>query len=280
MMNFFKRLLYAFDAAKKSSSIAVNPLASSLFLLIPERLSSLVKPVCQFQWQNFNFFARRADWGPVNTVLLEREYDFAKHLLKDNQQPIILDLGANIGTFSLFVFGIRPLAICHSVEASTDVYSMLDRNCRANPSLNWHTYQAAVWGSSGEIRFQTSKHTSTQGSVSQQGNEVVNAITLAQLLNNLQGKVDILKMDIEGAEEEVLCTSESLLSRVKHLIVQIHPARINQERVEKVLRQKFDFLYRVPSRSPNPLLLATCQQQDSLQKLWASDRATSNSKIF
>lgn len=274
MMNFFARLLYAFNATQKSSSIAVNPLATSLCFLIPERLSSQVKSVCQFRWQNFNFFARRADWGSINTVLLEREYEFVKYLLKDKQHPNVLDLGANIGAFSLFVFDICASAICHSVEASADVYSILEQNCKTNSSLNWHVHQAAVWSSNGEIWFQTSKHISTLGAVSQQGDEVVNAITLEQLLNKLQGKVDILKMDIEGAEEEVICASESLLSCVKHLIIQIHPVRINQQRVEKVLRQKFDFLYKVPSRSPNPVLLATCEPQESLETLWANDRAT------
>lgn len=260
-MNFIARIKYAFEAANKSSSIAVNPLISSFSLLIPEHLSTLIKPLCQFRWQNYNFFARRVDWGSVNTVLLEGEYDFVKHLLKDNHQPKILDLGANIGTFSLFVFGMRPQAVSHSVEASSDVYRVLDKNCKVNQSLNWHTSHAAVWSCDGEIKFQNSTKISTQGKISSEGNEIVKTITLENLMNNLQGEIDVLKMDIEGAEEEVICASESLLSRVQHLIVQVHPARMNQQRVEQLLQRAFNFVYRVPSRSPNPLLLATRQPQ-------------------
>ncbi|MBW4645956.1 MAG: FkbM family methyltransferase [Goleter apudmare HA4340-LM2] len=276
-MNFFNRLHYGLQAIRKSRFMTINPLASTLFFLIPERLSRLMRLVCHFRWQRFEFLARRLDWGPVDTVLLGGEYDFVERLLEDYDQPTIIDLGANIGTFSLFVFSCSPSAIVHSVEASASVYTMLEQNCRKNPSLDSRTYQAAVWSSSGQLQFQTNTQASTQGKVSQNGNEVVNAITLTQLLNNhVQGRVDLLKMDIEGAEEEVLCASEPLLSQVEQIVVQIHPNYINRDRVEQVLRRTFDFLYCVPNRlSPNPLLVAARRPQGyHLETLWERDNKT------
>lgn len=275
-MNLINRLRYGFQAIQKSRSMAVNPLATILFFLTPERLSTIIKSICRFRWQGLEFFARRMDWGPVDMVLLQGEYDFVEQLLEDYHQPTVVDLGANIGTFPLFVFNMCRGAIIHSVEASADVYCMLESNCRANPSLNWHTYQAAVWSSSGQVRFQTNKQASTQGAVSQNGNEVVTTVTLAQLLNNhvQGGQIDLLKMDIEGAEEEVLCASEPLLSQVEQIVVQIHPNHINQERVQEVLRRTFNFLYWVPNRrSPNPLLVATRRPQGAhLETLWTREK--------
>jgi FkbM family methyltransferase len=273
-MNFFNRLYYSIQAIQRTRSFAVNPLATVLFFLIPEPLLDLFQISCYFRWQGFKLMSRRADWGPVDSVLLHGEYDFVEPLLKDLSHPIVIDLGANIGTFAFFTYSLCPSAIVHSVEASATVYQVLQHNRQMNPNQSWQTYQAAIWSHSGEIRFQVNKQASTQGMVSKNGEEVVSTMTLMQLLGNIQGRIDLLKMDIEGAEEEVLCSSESLLTQVEQIVMQIHPQRINQERVLGVLHRSFDFVYRVPARqSPNPLIVATRRPLDSnLELLWMREK--------
>jgi hypothetical protein len=69
-----------------------------------------------------------------------------------------------------------------------------------------------------------------------------------------------MKMDIEGAEEAVLCGSETALRSVDRLVVEVHPQLCDQDWVIAVLRSTYDFLYRIPGRrSAKPLLLASHQ---------------------
>lgn len=277
-MGWINRLSYPFGAIRRSRSIAVKPFTTLLFFITPEPIANFFKAICLFRWHGLNFWARRADWGPVESVLLGGEYDFVEQLLAKFSRPVVVDLGANIGTFALFVFRQFPAATVYSVEASGAVAQVLDRNRQLNPGYSWQTCRAAVWNASGFIRFQTGRQASTQGRVSQDGDEMVPTITLSNLLNDhVKTRVTLLKMDIEGAEAAVLPESAADLRQVEQVLVQIHPQRIDQEQVLSVLRREFNFLYHVPHRlSPNPLIVATRQPQNAnLELIWErSDRVS------
>jgi len=70
--------------------------------------------------------------------------------------------------------------------------------------------------------------------------------------------VDLMKVDIEGAEEAAICGHERALARVANLVVELHPDLCRHDRVVASLRGSYEFLYRVPGRrSSKPLLLAS-----------------------
>lgn len=271
-MNIAGKLRYAFRASRKSSSIAVSPLAGSLFFLVPQRVSTWLQSACHYRYRNLEFFARQIDWGPVDQVLLGREYGFAESLLQGCPQPRIVDLGANIGAFALAMFDMNPSATIYSVEASPKVFEMLQRNRRANPGLDWHIFHFAMWISTGQVRFQPGKDSGAVDTVSQDGPEILNSISLQQFLDDhVPGNIDLLKMDIDGAEEGVLSSSGETLKRVEQMVLQIHPGVVDVERVYCLLQEEFNFLYRVPDTvPPNPLIVATRKPQGPpLEGFWA-----------
>jgi FkbM family methyltransferase len=217
----------------------------------------------KFQYDQLPFVARLQDWNGVQEVVLEQEYAFAGSLYA-GRRPIVVDVGANIGMFSLSIFSNWPAARVHAIEPSLATYQILDCNRAFNPGLDWHVYRAAAWHTDGEVSFDN-KPFSTSSHVGASGSDVeqVPAVRLDTFLNqNVPEPVDLLKVDIEGAEDAVLQSASAILSKVAHLIVEIHAATGRREQTVSTLRSAFPYLYQVPGRrSSKPLVLATRTMQ-------------------
>src|SRR4029077_11740459 len=57
------------------------------------------------------FYARYRDWVGLEEIALHEEYGFVNGLLRGQHAPRVVDLGAHIGLFSLFVLRSFPSAI-------------------------------------------------------------------------------------------------------------------------------------------------------------------------
>ena len=134
---------------------------------------------------------------------------------------VVLDLGANRGRFSQKVinrFGSR----CYAVEASTPIYAALKDTERIR---NFHY---AIMGHNGQVAMFTDDNelasTTRQGKASQEPNDIVESIRLDDFVAS-QGivRIDLLKMDIEGAEVEVFDSlSDEFLRGIGQLSVEFH----------------------------------------------------------
>ena len=208
------------------------------------------------------FYARYRDWVALEEIALQQEYSFVTSLLHGKEHPRVVDLGAHIGLFSLFVLGRFPSAVIHSVEASRDTYQILRRNSKINGGLAWGVHWGAMWSRDGEISFNedenasTAHHIDITGTARRRSN--VPALSLSTLLGErVKSDVDLLKVDIEGAEEAVLCEDPALLRSVGAVTAEIHPDRCNQRRVLDVLQDAYEYVYAVQGRrSSKPLVLA------------------------
>ncbi|MES2729054.1 MAG: FkbM family methyltransferase [Pseudomonadota bacterium] len=220
-------------------------------------------PDYQFQshFNDLRYIFRWRDYYMVNEVLDQAEYAPAKDLLKGSKSPFILDLGSNIGTFSLYFFHHFPQARIHAYEASAATYAVLNQNKDMNPQLDWHIFHAAAWKEDGAISFEN-KAFSGGSFVSPNGKETVPALSLTTILASVpaDSQVDLLKIDIEGAEEATLIGRDQELSRIKTLVIELHPHLCNTVAIAKMLRAHFGYLYALPNRqSSKPLLIASRQ---------------------
>jgi FkbM family methyltransferase len=208
-------------------------------------------------WRGMSLQARRIDWAALQEVLIENEYGALAPYITSKPSPVVLDLGANIGTFALFVASLAREAKLHSYEPSTATYAILSANAAANPSLAWTTTRAAAWHEDGTISFSNAS-ASTAGRVEATGDERVPALSLASIVKHCGGAIDIAKIDIEGAEEALLAGRNAELAAIETLVVEMHPDRCDCARVEATLREVYGPLYVIPGRrSSKPLLLMT-----------------------
>jgi FkbM family methyltransferase len=170
-----------------------------------------------------------------------------------------VDLGAHIGLFSLFILHHCPSAVVDSVEASRGTYEILRRNSTINEGLAWRAHWAAMWSRDGEVSFNADQDASTGHHIDVSGaRAAVPALSLATLLRErVRSEVDLLKLDVEGAEEAVLCENPALLRSVAAVTLEIHPDRCNERRVLGVLHDEYEYVYSVEGRrSVKPLVLA------------------------
>jgi FkbM family methyltransferase len=142
----------------------------------------------------------------------------------ESSSPRILDCGANIGLASLFFRRLYPDARITAFEADPALFAILDRNLTANDGNAVERRQVALWTSTGSLAFRSEGSDSGMigalpGAVA--GREtMVPSLRLRDVLD--VGAVDLLKLDIEGAEGVVLADCEPVLHRVKAIVMDLH----------------------------------------------------------
>jgi len=152
-------------------------------------------------------------------------YDDTRFPIRAND--VIVDIGAHIGGF-----GIRAAKLAHhgdvfAYEASSKNYALLEKNRQSNNLENLHIHNKAVSRQSGEMKFFMPSDNGALGSLMQETDspmETVQAVTLTDIVteNNID-KIDCLKVDVEGAEYDILlnCPAEAL-SKIQRIVMEYH----------------------------------------------------------
>ena len=140
------------------------------------------------------------------------------------RSPRILDCGANVGLASLFFHRAYPDARITAFEADPALFAMLDANVKANGAGTVEARHAALWTSTGTLTFRCEG--SDSGMIDSLPGAVDGAATIVpslRLRDLLEAEpVDLLKLDIEGAEDVVLADCEPVLHRVKAMVMDLH----------------------------------------------------------
>lgn len=142
---------------------------------------------------------------------------------------IMIDIGANIGTFSLYIKRKSKDLTVFCYEPDEENYKCLKENIRLNELRNVFAFPFAVGNKNGKIKIYTKKNRKfgTTGSstaiVTDDFNEV-RCVTLNEILdkNNIS-KCDLLKMDCEGAEYDILLSQgKECFKRIDTIILEYH----------------------------------------------------------
>jgi len=153
-------------------------------------------------------------------IFVKRVLDFAA----DSRSPRILDCGANVGVASLFFHQRYPDARITAFEADPALCAMLDANVKANGAATVEARHAALWTSTGTLSFRCEG--SDSGMIESLPGAVAGASTVVpslRLRDLLEAEpIDLLKLDIEGAEDAVLADCEPVLHRVKAMVMDLH----------------------------------------------------------
>jgi FkbM family methyltransferase len=144
--------------------------------------------------------------------------------------PVIIDVGANVGYFSLFTLVRYPKAKVLSFEPMPVNFKLLQKYCAENPSLDFTPVNMAVSGEKGHITLQydASDSFTTCASVfdTAHGSDTlqVETTTLADIMatHNLP-KIDLLKLDCEGSEYSILYNAtDDVWAKIGALTIETH----------------------------------------------------------
>lgn len=137
-------------------------------------------------------------------------------------KPVIIDCGANIG-LSVLYFKLRyPHASIEAFEPDVSNFEILSQNCNENRLSDVHLNKAAVWTLNGTISFSASESEAshiTEENTS--GDTPVAAVRLAEILQRHE-ITHFLKMDIEGAEWNVVTDIANELKYVENFFLEYH----------------------------------------------------------
>lgn len=129
---------------------------------------------------------------------------------------ICLDVGANIGTKSLFLAKCAPAGRVISIEASPSVLECLALNVQENSIKNITIDRCAVGHENGHVFFNDN---SAYGHVAERGVKVP-MTTLPNIVDELGlSRVDFIKIDVEGLEFSILKNSIDLINEKKSLVL-------------------------------------------------------------
>jgi FkbM family methyltransferase len=159
-------------------------------------------------------------------VFVDKEYK-----VKINREPrVIVDAGANIGLASIYFATLFPNSTITALEPENSNFEILKQNTA--PYKNIVTMHAALWNENRRINI-VDPGLGYSGFMTESGSE--NHKKLGELVHCIEGMtidrimekqgieyIDLLKMDIEGAEREVFLTSSTWIQNVGSLIVELH----------------------------------------------------------
>ena len=148
--------------------------------------------------------------------LFEREiYRFTCH----SGTPLIIDGGANIGLSVLYFKHRFPEAHIKAFEPDPAIFETLSANCAEYGLQNVTLMPGALWSENGKLTFH--EEGSLAGRLDTESEKGVDVPTY-RLRDFLQQPVDLLKLDIEGAETTVLKDCADSLRNVERLFVEHH----------------------------------------------------------
>jgi FkbM family methyltransferase len=148
-------------------------------------------------------------------IFVQRGYDF----ITKREDPLILDCGGHIGLSAVRFKQQYPWSRVIVFEADPKVAQVLSGNLQALDLKDVRFVQAAVWNKGGTVRFESNRADASR--VTNDGTCQVEAVRLADVINE---PVDLLKVDIEGAEYPVLldlCDSGKI-RHVNQLVIELH----------------------------------------------------------
>lgn len=169
------------------------------------------------------FIYRNSDVSIIESIFNKDEY----RLPLDGFQPkLILDCGGNIGCAAVYFANRYPSAQIYSVEPERNNFKLLTFNTVFYEKI--HLMNSALWDKETFIRvedkgfgvagFMTFETTADDP-------DALKTTTIGKILADSGfDEIDLLKIDIEGAEKEVFAAPDvdDWLSKVKVLVIELH----------------------------------------------------------
>jgi FkbM family methyltransferase len=176
---------------------------------------------------------RTSDLWTFDGIFVRREYDVP--LPEDTR--VVVDAGANVGLAALYFAWRFPAARVLALEPDPENFAQLCRNVAEEDRIE--PVRAALWGREGRVRLtdpgggawalRTKEVRDGRNGGRREAEEgggdggAVRAVTLDTLLRSHDvERVDVLKLDIEGAEREVLAGASAWMDRVRAVVAELH----------------------------------------------------------
>ncbi len=153
-----------------------------------------------------------------------------------SKAPVVIDVGAHRGEFLVATKQVFPRARVRSFEPDPTVYADLAQNAAPWPEVT--TRSVAIGDRSATMPLHRAPLTAMSSLVSPStwGEEVhrtvdVPVVTLDDACADL-GRIDVVKVDVEGFEDSVIRGAGAVLRRTRFLLIELGMARAGASNLE------------------------------------------------
>jgi FkbM family methyltransferase len=163
---------------------------------------------------------RTGDEPTFDAVIVREEYGLPFDL---PDEPFIIDAGANVGYTAAFFAEKYPSATIYAIEPESANYGLLVRNTGAYERVV--PVRGALWYESGHVEIVDENASSSAFRVgSSDSTGTVPAYTVSDIISMAgRTRVNLLKIDIEGAEKELFESGQTdWLDHVDAMVIELH----------------------------------------------------------
>ncbi|MBL9059363.1 MAG: FkbM family methyltransferase [Mangrovicoccus sp.] len=167
---------------------------------------------------------RLGDIFVLGEILIDRQYELKTPL---SSVSVVVDAGANIGASALWFASRFPSARLHAFEPAAGNFALLEANLAGLPGAT--PYRMALGRAEGEITLHRGASEATHSIIAgapdltADGIESVPLTTLAaHMAMAALPRIDLLKLDVEGAEMEVLIGLGERIRDVGVIVGELH----------------------------------------------------------
>ncbi len=154
----------------------------------------------------------------------------------ENETPLIIDAGAHIGMATIYWKNLYPGAKIIAIEPLPANLELLTKNLYENQLTDVEIIEAALAPKSGEVvihepngedSWKSGAGIIPKGWRGVQASQEIKAKAIG-VVDMLNQKIDLLKLDIEGMEYEVVRAAGEKIRAAKQIIIEVHPRQGNR----------------------------------------------------
>jgi FkbM family methyltransferase len=182
------------------------------------------------------------------------------HFLHGDFSPLdlrfVMDIGANEGFYALRVAMENPAALVLCVEPSPYAFEILTMNINKNSLTNIIALNAAASSDSKSIDMEFVRQINSIGGARLRDvsrpwlpesvieKRTVQSFSIAQLSHQYDfPRIDILKIDVEGMEDEIIDSIAHMSDMIQRIVVERHSRELRDKVVETLTPLGFELVY-------------------------------------
>jgi FkbM family methyltransferase len=183
----------------------------------------------RFPWGSFEYVSMGQLIIQYEEIFQKRHYAFKPEVLN----PVIVDCGGNVGLSALWFKQNYPSCHLSVFEPDQNLARLIKKNLASAGITDAVCLPKAAWVEDGSIGFDL--RGDDRGKIVAEASQTVESVDLAKWLPD---STDLLKLDIEGAEFDViehLCETGAI-RRIKNLVCELHIMRGTEPRMLNLLQ--------------------------------------------
>lgn len=176
---------------------------------------------------SFNLRVNDADIGTFEKIFIDEEYKFT---FEDMNPKVIVDIGANIGLSSVYFANKYPTSKVYTLEPEKNNFKSLVKHTKEYKNII--NTNCGLWYENKLLTIdnpnvESISFTLNDNITSADNSLQIEGITLEKfMLDNDINYIDILKIDIEGAEKDIFMNNPKWLDKIGLLIVELHDRKV------------------------------------------------------